>query len=70
MYREKKKHTHTHTLSSFLFHFVKNLDQGPLPGQRIEATQVGRGGRGETQNFGSVKLGQQLLPRARMIQEL
>lgn len=46
-------------LSSFFVQSVKILDQGPFPGQRIEATQIGRDGRGEIGNFVLVKLGQQ-----------
>lgn len=46
-------------LPSFFVQSVENLDQGTFPGQRIEATQIGRDGRGETGSFVLVKLGQQ-----------
>lgn len=46
-------------LASFFVQSVENMDQGAFHGQRIEATQIGRDGRGETGNFMLVKLGQQ-----------
>ena len=46
-------------LPSFFVQCVEKLDQGAFPGQRIEVTQIGRDGRGETGNFVLVKLGQQ-----------